>query len=180
MKTGVISIVLFLWSVGLATKDIVTIVVVEGKALLVSVDDQGGIIDTFMEVEGYFAQGKDHETKVAEAKRNYEFLTQQEINQIRFIPLLGANEQIDSFIEANLTDLASHYKHTYANQITITIAKNKRTAHLLDQTVKTISSELVKLGVANKDIKVDEKIDMGDEPTQFVKVVSNVKSLPSI
>lgn len=180
MKSGIISAILVMWSMGVAAKNIVTIVVLEGKALLVTVDEQGIIVETYMEVSDYFATDSDHETKVEEAKRNYEFLSQQEINQIRFIPLLGMNEKIDQSIRVNIQDLAQHYLDTYANQITITVAKNNKTAHLLDQTVRTITNELSKLGVSTKDIKVDEKIDMGDEPTQFVKVVSTVKSLPSL
>ncbi len=180
MKTKLLTLLAVISTISLSAKNILTIVVVEGKALLVSINESGEVVDTYMEIKDYFQEDKNLDEKLEEAKRNYVILSSQEISQIRFIPLLGMNEKIDVFVENNLKDLAYHYKSTYANQIVITVAKNKKTEHLVEQTVKQINNTLNTLGVSERDIRVDEKIDMGDEPTQFVKVASNLKSLPTL
>ena len=154
-----------------------TIVVVDGKALLVDIDEKGEILETYMEVDDYFENSADHSSKVIEAKKIYHRLTKEQMDQIRFISMADEGWDLDEFMVANLVDLASHYQQTYANQIEITIPKNRSNTHLIDENLKMIKDILTIHGVNQNDIMVHFKIDLGDEPTRFVKVVSNFKRL---
>ena len=154
-----------------------TIVVVDGKALLVDIDEKGEILETYMEVDNYFENNADHSSKVIEAKKTYRRLTKEQMDQIRFISMTDEGWDLDEFMVANLVDLAAHYQQTYANQIEITIPKSNHNAHLIDENLKKIKDILTIHGVSQNDIMVHFKIDLGDEPTRFVKVVSNFKRL---
>ena len=157
-----------------------TIVVINGKALLVDLDDSGNVIKTYMEVENYFNSDSDHDTKVANAKSEYVMLTQRQLDQIRFIAITDDTEQgISDAMASNLTDLSMHYQETYANEILITAARNEKTSSELDTNIKMIKEYLVQYGVNEEDINVQFKIDMGDEPTQFIKVISHLQNLPA-
>ena len=59
----------------------------------------------------------------------------------------------------------------------ITAAKNKSNDLLVRKNIKTIKKYLFSYGVLEDDIQVNFKIDMGEEPTRFIKVVSNLKAL---
>lgn len=154
-----------------------TIVVIDGKALLVDLDNKGNIVTTYMEVPEYFESTKDHATKVTEAKRNYTKLSKAEMDQIRFIAIADKGWELDEFMISNLADLATHYQQTYANQIEITVAKNKTNEELIENNIDRIKELLLSYGVAEHDLVIKYKIDMGEDPTRFVKVVSNLRSL---
>lgn len=156
-----------------------TIVVIDGKALLVDINESGAVVTTYMEVPEYFNSAKDHASKVIEAKKTYARLSEAQMDQIRFISLAAEGSDLDKFMMSNIADLATHYHQTYANQIAITAGKNADNAVALDHNLNTITDLLVSYGVNRKDIVVDFKKDMGDEPTQFIKVVSNFKTLAS-
>jgi len=156
-----------------------TIVVIDGKALLVDLDARGKIVTTYMEVEGYFESTKDHESKVLDAKADYTRLSKAQMDQIRFISLADEGFKLDEFMVTNIADLATHYQQTYANQIEITAARNSTSNELVEANINKIKTLLVRHGVASHDIVVNYKIDMGEEPTRFVKVVSNLRSLAS-
>ncbi len=154
-----------------------TIVVVDGKALLVDLNEKGEIITTYMEVPEYFASSKDHKTKVIEATASYKRLTKEQMDQIRFIALADDGWDLDEFMKSNLADLATHYHQTYANQIEITAAKTPSGDELVEQNLTVIKNLLVSYGVSKGDISINYKIDMGEEPTRFIKVVSNLRTL---
>lgn len=157
-----------------------TIVVVDGKALLVDLDETGQIVTTYMEVPEYFKSTKDHDTKVIEAKESYTRLSKAQMDQIRFIALADEGWDLDEFMINNIADLATHYQQTYANQIEITAARNKSNTEKLDYNITKMKDLLASYGVANSDIVIKYKKDLGDEPTQFVKMVSNLKRLSSV
>lgn len=154
-----------------------TIVVVDGKALLVDIDESGKILTTYMEVPEYFNDPKDHDSKVVDAKATYKRLSKAQMDQIRFISMAEKGWELDEFMVNNLADLAIHYQQTYANQIVITAAQQKSNKDLIASNVSVIKEILLSYGVSDKDIVVDYKTDLGDEPTRFVKVVSNLKQL---
>ncbi len=157
---------------------ITTIVVLDGKAYLVDLNDHGEITTTYMEVTNYFKSNKDHDTKVIEAKAMYRKLSKEQMDQIRFISITENGQNLDEFMLSNLEDLANHYQQTYANQIEITAARNSSNKHLLEMNIERIKSLLVNHGVMETDIKVHYKIDRGEDPTTFIKVISNLKTLP--
>ena len=154
-----------------------TIVVIDGKALLVDLNEKGEIMTTYMEVADYFENHKDHKTKVLEAKATYKRLTKEQMDQIRFIALTDNGWTLDEFMKSNLSDLATHYHQTYANQIEITIAKHPDVEHLIEENVQTIVGHLQSNGVLEQDISINYKKDLGNEATRFIKVVSNLRTL---
>ena len=157
-----------------------TIIVIDGKALLVDIDESGKVVTTYMEVNNYFTSlFEDHATKVAKAKSEYITLTQRQLDQIRFIALSNDPKALDDVMVSNLTDLSMHYQETYANEIVITAARNHRTAHLLEANIEKIKGIFLEYGVAEHDVRVEYKVDMGDEPTRFIKVVSHLRNLPA-
>lgn len=157
-----------------------TIVVVDGKALLVDLDEKGEIVTTYMEVSDYFENTNDHDTKVLEAKATYRRLSKEQMDQIRFIALADEGWSLDEFMKSNLADLATHYHQTYANQIEITVATHPKIKTILTENLQNITALLESYGVAKTDIIISYKKDMGEEPTRFIKVVSNLKELSSI
>jgi len=154
-----------------------TIVVIDGKALLVDLDAEGQVTTTYMEVQGYFDSSKEHKTKVQEAKAHYIKMSASQMDQIRFISLTEEGWELDEFMVSNIGALANHYKNTYANQIEIVVARNRTTETQIERNISMIKQMLVAKGVASQDIKVEYKVDLGEEPTRFIKVVSNLKSL---
>ncbi|MEL6122816.1 MAG: hypothetical protein AAFR14_03770 [Bacteroidota bacterium] len=156
-----------------------TIVVVNGRALLADVDASGKILTTYMEVDNYFDDSSDHESKVTAAKVVYKRLTEEQLDQTRFIAFSDKEGELSDVMIANLSDLSIHYKQTYANEIVITAPRNHRTADLLELNLAKIKDVLLQFGVETYDIRVDYKKDMGDEPTRFVKVVSHLRNLPT-
>ncbi|MFT4568291.1 MAG: hypothetical protein ACI9FN_003260 [Saprospiraceae bacterium] len=157
-----------------------TIIVIDGKALLVDVDESGNVVTTYMEVNNYFSSvAEDHATKVAKAKSEYIALTQRQLDQIRFIALSNDPKALDDVMVSNLTNLSMHYQETYANEIVITAARNHRTAHLLEANIEKIKEIFMEYGVSEYDVRVEYKVDMGDEPTRFIKVVSHLRNLPT-
>lgn len=154
-----------------------TIVVIDGKALLVDLNEKGEIITTYMEVPEYFTTKKDHATKVTEAKAHYVKLTKREMDQIRFISMVDEGWTLDEFMVNNLKDISTHYHQTYANEIVITAAKNKKNTRVLEDNIQRIKSLLVSYGVLNDDIHISYKIDRSEEPTRFIKVASHLKQL---
>lgn len=155
-----------------------TIIVIDGKALLVDVDESGNVVTTYMEVNNYFnSVSEDHATKVENAKSAYITLTQRQLDQIRFIALSNDTKALDDVMVSNLTDLSMHYQETYANEIVITAARNHRTAHLLEANIEKIKGIFAEYGVPEHDLRIEYKVDMGDEPTRFIKVVSHLRNL---
>ncbi|GEM_PF-1774374 len=157
-----------------------TIVVIDGKALLVDVDESGDVITTYMEVPEYLNTTKGHEDMVSEARASYLRLSKLQMDQIRFISILDHDEVFQTIMVDNLSDLAMHYKKTYANQIVITIARNDSNSELIDYNVEMIRSQLEKFGVPRTDIMIDYKVDLGEDPTPFFKVSSNLRTLSSL
>lgn len=155
--------------------DKTTIIVIEGKALLVDVNENGEVIRRYMEVPEYFESKKDHEEKVIAAKKKYEILKKHQIDQIRFIAFDNSFEQLDENAMKHLQDVAIHYQQTYANQVVITAAKREANAKLLGKMITDVEFILQSFGVAQEDIEVVYKNDKGDEPMQFVKVQSNLR-----
>ena len=172
---------LFLFSFGYASSEnTTTIVVIDGKALLVDLNEKGEIVNTYMEFPEYFESNKDHSVKVEEAKVTYTKLTEAQMDQIRFIALADEGWDLDEFMISNLSDLASHYHQTYANQIQITAARNDYNREILENNIERIKELLVSFEVAPQDIVLDYKVDLGDEPTRFIKVASNLKMLSQL
>jgi hypothetical protein len=157
------------------SNDKTTIVVLEGKALLVDVDDNGDVIRRYMEVPEYFESKKDHEEKVVAAKKKYEILKKHQIDQIRFIAFDNSFDKLDENAMKHLQDVALHYQQTYANQVIITAARRNSNAELLGKMISDVDFVLQSLGVAKEDIEVVYKNDKGNEPLQFVKVQSNLR-----
>lgn len=185
MQTLVIIISLFLSSLSVhaATDyfnnidlgDKTTIVVIEGKALLVDIDDNGKVLRKYMEVPEYFASDRNHEEKVEAAKKKYEILKKHQIDQIRFIAFDESFSQLDENAMTHLQDVANHYRQTYANQVLITAAKRTNNGDLLDRMISDVTFVLRSFGVEEADIEVIYKNDKSDEPLQFVKVQSNLR-----
>jgi len=172
-----LAVILSAINLGMSAADFeTTIVVVDGKALLVDVDEAGDVVTTYMEVDNYFSDAKEHDVKVEEAVIVYKKMTKLQMDQIRFIAF-SQEDELDDVMVSNLSDLSTHYKQTYANQIVITAPRNRRTAAALEVNLDKIKKVLVQFGVAERDIHIDYKIDMGDEPTRFVKVVSHLREL---
>jgi len=157
-----------------------TIVVIEGKALLVDVDDSGKVVTTYMEFPEYLSTAKRHEDMVNEAKASYMRLSKLQMDQIRFISILDHDEVFQTIMVENLLDLATHYNKTYANQIVVTIARNDSNSDLIDYNVEMIRSQLKKFGVPRNDIMIDYKVDLGEDPTPFFKVSSSLRTLSSL
>jgi len=172
-----ISSLIFLTS--FTTSEIIktTVVVIEGKALLVDVDERGDILHTYMEVPEYLNSTKKHEDKVHEAKVSYMRLSKLQMDQIRFIALLDQDEEYHVTMKQNLADLASHYHETYANEIVITVAQSDSIEDAMDYNVEQIRAALENYGVAQADISVDYKIDLGEDPAPFIKVSSRLRRL---
>lgn len=159
------------------TDNTTTIVVIDGKALLVDLNEQGEIVNTYMEFPEYFKSNKDHSEKVKDARATYTRLTEEQMDQIRFIALADEGWELDEFMVTNLSDLAEHYHQTYANQIEITAARNRYNKNILTSNINRIKELLISFDVAPNDIAIDYKIDLGDEPTRFIKVASSLKTL---
>lgn len=155
--------------------DKTTIVVIEGKALLVDVDDNGNVVRRYMEVPEYFVSEKNHDEKVEAAKKKYEILKKHQIDQIRFIAFDESFSQLDENAMAHLQDVANHYRQTYANQVMITAAKRNNNSDLLEKMISDVTFVLRSFGVEEADIEIIYKNDKGDEPLQFVKVQSNLR-----
>jgi len=117
---------------------------------------------------------------VSEARASYLRLSKLQMDQIRFISILDHDEVFQTIMVDNLSDLAMHYKKTYANQIVITIARNDSNSELIDYNVEMIRSQLEKFGVPRTDIMIDYKVDLGEDPTPFFKVSSNLRTLSSL
>ncbi len=176
---SLLAILFFSLSALIAADDVeTTIVVIDGKALLVDVDETGKVVTTYMEVGSYFEDSNHHDVKVAAAKIVYKKMTELQMDQIRFIAF-SQDEALDDVMVSNISDLSLHYQQTYANEIVITAPRNRRTASLLEVNINKIKKVLVQFGVSEEDIFVDYKIDMGDEPTRFVKVISHLRNLPA-
>ena len=156
-----------------------TIVIVDGKAILADVDNEGKVITTYMEVPEYFESAKPHDIKVEEAKQQYERLSSSELDQIRFIVMLEEGQVYDEFMVANIDDLVGHYRNTYANQIEITAARRGEKDDFVTKNVNHLKTMLMLRGIYEDDIKVKYRIDMGTEPIRFLKVASNLKALAS-
>ncbi len=157
-----------------------TILVIEGKALLVDIDEKGEVITTYMEVPEYLTTKKNHEDMVTEAKASYMRLSKLQMDQIRFISILDQGEVFQTIMLENLEDLAAHYNQTYANQIVVTVATNDSNKNLINYNVEMIKSQLVSYGVPTNDILVDYKVDLGEDPTPFFKVSSSLRKLASL
>lgn len=159
----------------IATEDRMTIVVIEGKAILVEVNERGEVVKKYMEVPEYFNSKKDHNEKVEAAVKKYEILKKHQIDQIRFISFDQSFDQLDDNALTHLKDISNHYKQTYANQIIITAATRANNKETLNRLIRDVKLSLATLGVAESDIIVDFKHDKSDETIQFVKVQSNLK-----
>jgi len=157
-----------------------TVIVIDGKALLVDVDDRGEVITTYMEVPEYLTSTKNHSDKVTEAKASYMRLSKLQMDQIRFISILDADEVYKVTMLDNLSDLAKHYSQTYANEIVITVAKSNSNQKVIDYNLAAMKDKLHTLGVPEADITVDYKIDLGEAPTPFIKVASRLRKLASL
>lgn len=168
---------IFLFTSLSALEPITTIVVIEGRAFLVDLDEQGQVVRTYMEVKDYFDSDKSQEEKLDEAVANYVMLSKQELDQIRFIALTDRESGLDNNAKSNLFDIYAHYLDTYANNIVITGAKNPLTDKQLEVTIQLIKEYLASLGANQRDVEVTYKIDLGDEPTEFVKVVSKLREI---
>jgi len=157
-----------------------TVIVIEGKALLVDVDEQGEVITTYMEVPDYLTSSKEHDVKVVEAKASYMRLSKIQMDQIRFISILDLQEEYQTTMTSNLSDLAKHYHQTYANEIVITVARNDANKDLIAYNVEAITKELGVHGVSADDVTVEYKIDLGEDPSPFIKVSSGIRKLASL
>lgn len=155
--------------------EITTILVVDGKALLVDVDRDGKVVREYMEVPEYFSSNKKHEEKVEAAKKKYEILKKHQIDQIRFIAFDQSFTTLDEAAMRHIIDVANHYAQTYANQVTITAAKRSGNNDLLDKLINDVKFVLKGYGVNENDINVVYKKDKGDMDLQFVKVMSNLR-----
>lgn len=161
--------------IGVDSDDKTTILVIEGKAHLVDVNENGEVIRRYMEVPEYFESKKGHNEKVKAAKKKYEILKKHQIDQIRFIAFDSSFEKLDENAMKHLQDVAIHYQQTYANQVVITAAKRGSNSDLLETMIEDVEFILQSFGVAPEDVEVVYKNDKGDEPMQFVKVQSNLR-----
>ena len=159
--------------------DKITIVVIEGKAFLADVDQNGKVVHKYMEIEGYEDEGDDLDKKIEEAKRKYLLIKEREKDQIRFIQYDYLDGAITGLGEDHLADLTQHYNNTYANQIVITLAKRSGNEAFLKEKEELLLQALHNLKVPREDIEIQYKWDMGPEPTQFIKVKTGLRELPS-
>lgn len=155
--------------------DITTILILDGKAVLVDVDEEGHVTRRYMEVPEYFESNKDHSEKVEAAKKKYEILKKHQIDQIRFIAFDQTFSELNKTAMKHIVDVANHYNQTYANQVIITAARRGDNDKLLNKLVDDISFVLKGYGVAAEDIEVQYKEDKGDLDLQFVKIKSNLR-----
>lgn len=177
---GLLACILITSSFTTSEEFLTTIIVVDGKALLVDVDEHGEVVKTYMEVPDYLTSNKEHNEKVKEARANYIRLSRLQMDQIRFITVLKVKEEYKSVMRSNLADLASHYHQTYANEIIITVAQSNSNEDVMIYNLSLIKEELSKHEVSAADIKVEYKQDLGDAPSPFIKVASRLSKLTDI
>lgn len=158
----------------------ITIVVVEGKAFLADVDAAGRIVHKYMEIEGYIDTGKVFDKQVEKAKEDYLRISEREKDQIRFIQYDYLNGAVTGLAIGHLSDLTKHYNNSYANQIIITLSKRSGNELFLKEKEELLVEALLKLKVPDEDIEVRYKWDRGDEPTQFVKVNTDLRQLTRV
>lgn len=152
-----------------------TIVVENGRAYLAEVDEDGKVIERFLEVPEYFDSEKSHDEKVAAAKKKYEILKKHELDQIRFVPFDGSSDRLDEQSVANLHHIAGHYRQTYANEIRVTAAKRPGNAAVLEKMVNDVLLVLASLDVPEEDITIEYKHDQSNESLQFIRIQSQLK-----
>lgn len=155
--------------------DITTILILDGKAVLVDIDDEGHVLRKYMEVPEYFETDTKHEEKVEAAKKKYEILKKHQVDQIRFIAFDQSFSKLNETAMKHILDVASHYTQTYANEVVITAARRQNNNELLDKLIDDISFVLKAQGVAEEDITINYKEDKGELELQFVKVKSSLR-----
>jgi len=172
---------LFISSSSIYTDEIkTTIVVISGKAMLVDIDDRGEVVKTYMEVPEYLTTPGTHDRKVKAAKASYLRLSKRQMDQIRFITILDKDEDYKLVMRQNLSDLAKHYNDTYANEVLVTVARGALADELIAYNVHQISTALMSHGVLEEDITVEFKVDLGEDPAPFIKVLTRFKKLTSL
>jgi len=75
--------------------------------------------------------------------------------------------------------LADHYSNTYANQIVITLGKRPGNEEFLKEKENLLVVALINLSIPAEDIEVRYKWDRGPDPTEFIKVNTTLRKLPS-
>ena len=157
----------------------VTIKVVEGKTYLVNVDESGKVICKYMEIKESVNTDGDITDQVEKAKKEYEELREREKDQIRFIAYDFIDENVEPLAMNHLTDLADHYSNSYANQIIITLGKRPGNEDFLKEKEIKLVNSLINIGIPSEDIEIRYKWDRGPEPTEFIKVNTTLRKLPS-
>ena len=152
-----------------------TIVILDGEAILAEVDEEGAVIKKYIAYPDYFVSNKSHEEKVEEARAHYAFLKKHQIDQIRFIAFGTEILDLDEVAVANLKDISRHYMESYANEVKITAATREDNAKAINEALNMIKFTLQTFGVPDQDIVIVYKQDVGEEPTQFIKVQSNMR-----
>ena len=157
----------------------ITIVVLQGKAFLAQVDDNGNVMYKYMLIEGEVDTNNDLELQVEKAKESYRALQDREKDQIRFLAYDFVTDKVEDSAVSHLRILADHYNNSYANQIVITFGKRPGNEAYLKEKENLIVTALIHLGIPNEDIEVKYKWDRGPEPTEFIKVNTGLRELPS-
>lgn len=158
----------------------VTIKVMEGKTYLVHVDETGEVLHTYMEITEEVNIEGDITEEVEKAKKEYEELREREKDQIRFIAYDFVAETIEPLALHHLSDLSDHYNNSYANQIVITLGKRPGNEDFLKNKENLLVTALINLSIPAEDIEVKYKWDRGPEPTEFIKVNTTLRELPTI
>tara|TARA_Y100000385_G_scaffold291755_2_gene372018 strand:- start:3711 stop:4259 length:549 start_codon:yes stop_codon:yes gene_type:complete len=160
-------------------EETVTIKVVEGKTYLVNVDESGNVLHTYMEITESTDTKDDIDSRVEKAKKEYEALREREKDQIRFIAYDFLSDEVGPLASNHLSDLADHYSNTYANQIVITLGKRPGNEEFLKEKENLLVVALINLSIPAEDIEVRYKWDRGPDPTEFIKVNTTLRKLPS-
>jgi hypothetical protein len=160
-------------------EETVTIKVVEGKTYLVNVDESGNVLHKYMEIKDEVNTDGDITDQIAKAKKEYEALIEREKDQIRFIAYDFLVDGIQALAQNHLTDLANHYSNSYANQIVITLGKRPGNEEFLKEKENILVTGLINLGIPTEDIEVRYKWDRGPDPTEFIKINTTLRKLPS-
>lgn len=160
--------------------DKVTIVVLDGKAFLANVNDQGEVVFKYMELQGSIDLSQNLEGEVVRAREQYEKIRELEKDQIRFINYELVGSTIAEAANAHLRDLVNHYNNTYANQIVITLGKRQGNEEFLNEKENLLTEALLQMQVPKEDIIIVYKWDRGPEPTEFIKVQTSLRELPAL
>ena len=161
----------------LSADEKITIVVIDGKAFLADVDEDGRMVRKYMEINSYFDSDANFDGLVESAKEEYLKIRALEKDQIRFIQYDFLDGAVTGLAVKHLSDLTNHYNNSYANQIVVTLSKRQGNEVQITKMENLILDALHAFKVPNEDIKVRYKWDKGVSATEFIKVNTELRAL---